>query len=390
LIDTPGFDDTSRSNTDILKEIAGFFGNLYAKGLRLRGIIYLHRISDPRMSGSAINNLNIFQRLCGTQGLPNVVLVTTMWKELQQQTGDIIAGERREEELKTTDTFWARMISHGSRTMRHTGDRQSAQAILSSILAAQTEFTLDIQTEIIDQGLPLDQTTVGKYLKQEYADLVHKYEAEAEEMQQSKLAAIEDRDQEMVAAMDEEMLKLTNEITKAKKADEKLKLDFQVLQEEKSKSVQARAARTASIFVENTAATSSKEYDADPKRFEERIRLMEEQHKAEMELLAEEHQSQISREKRRLGAKAKNISAENEVLSDLVYRYDQETRELYQRNRELVQQARREKQRHETYGQPAVRRRPTLPPRPQIRDGHDQARAAAKRAWQFSNFIWLV
>jgi len=345
LIDTPGFDDTSRSNTDILKEIAACFCNVYAKGLRLNGIIYLHRISDPRMSGSAIKNLNMLQKLCGTQSLPNVVLVTTMWGELQQQTGGIAAGERREEELKKTDLFWAGMLSHGSNIMRHTGDRESAQAILSSILDTRTKVTLNIQTEMIDEGLRLDQTAAGKYLKQDYTDLMHKYKVEAEEMQKSKLAAINEKDIEMVVAMEEEMSKLTDEIAKAKRADEMLKLDFRVLRDEKSRSFQASAARNTFTNTEETA-TSSKQIDTDLRKIEElerNIQLLEKKHKAEMELLEAQHKSQISREERILREKAKGISAENEVLAGLVRRLDREKKELANR---------KERQRQEKFRKP--------------------------------------
>ncbi|KAE9368404.1 hypothetical protein N431DRAFT_381805 [Stipitochalara longipes BDJ] len=387
LIDTPGFDDTSRSNTDILKEVAACFCNMYAKGLKLNGIVYLHRISDPRMSGSAMKNLNMFQKLCGTQSSPNVVLVTTMWKELQQQTGGIAAGERREEELKTKDLFWAGMLNRGSKIMRHTGDRKSAQAILSSILDARTKVTLDIQTEMVDEGLQLDQTTAGKYLKQDYADLMHKYKVEAEEMQKSKLAAIDEKDKEMVAVMDEEMSKLTDEITKAKEADQNLKLNFRVLRDEKSWSFREPAAPNTSMDAEETAS-SSKETDADPRKIEElerSIQLLEQKHKAEMELLEEQHKSEISREGRMLRAKAKNVSAENEVLADLVRRLDQE-------REDLMNQMRRKKQGQEKLRKPdkaVPRKRPPPPPRPQDRGGsQDLALSAARSAWEFGRFVW--
>lgn len=42
LVDTPGFDDTNRSDTDVLKAIATWLTKSYAKDVRLNGILYLH------------------------------------------------------------------------------------------------------------------------------------------------------------------------------------------------------------------------------------------------------------------------------------------------------------------------------------------------------------
>ena len=75
LIDTPGFDDTELKETDILRKIAAWLGDAYDSEIRLSGLVYLHRISDPRMPGSAKRNLHMFQRLCGPQCLQGVVLV---------------------------------------------------------------------------------------------------------------------------------------------------------------------------------------------------------------------------------------------------------------------------------------------------------------------------
>ena len=83
LIDTPGFDDTTRSDTEILWEIVNYLNRLYAKRVRLTGLIYLHRITDVRMQGSAVKNLDILRSLCGEDAFANIALVSTMWQELK-------------------------------------------------------------------------------------------------------------------------------------------------------------------------------------------------------------------------------------------------------------------------------------------------------------------
>ncbi|TKA64677.1 hypothetical protein B0A49_13161 [Cryomyces minteri] len=65
LIETPGFDDTNRSDTEVLREIATLLTISYSHDVRSYGIIYFDRISDIRMQGSAKKNLLMFKKLCG-------------------------------------------------------------------------------------------------------------------------------------------------------------------------------------------------------------------------------------------------------------------------------------------------------------------------------------
>src|SRR5205809_696574 len=88
LVDTPGFNDTNKSDTDTLNEIAVWLAMTYRADVRLTGIVYLHRISDNRMTGSAVHNLNMFKKLCGDDCLPNVTLATTMWSANQQERAE--------------------------------------------------------------------------------------------------------------------------------------------------------------------------------------------------------------------------------------------------------------------------------------------------------------
>ena len=63
LVDTPGYDDTYKSDTDILREIADWLGQVYQNRIKLTGIVYLHRISDVRIGGSGMKNLRMFRKL---------------------------------------------------------------------------------------------------------------------------------------------------------------------------------------------------------------------------------------------------------------------------------------------------------------------------------------
>jgi hypothetical protein len=101
LVDTPGFDDTYRSDSEILREVALWLNKAHASALKLGGIIFLQRMSDVRVGDSGIKNIKMFQKLCGDDSLASVVLATTMW--------DLAEGRKaldREKMLKQQPQLW--------------------------------------------------------------------------------------------------------------------------------------------------------------------------------------------------------------------------------------------------------------------------------------------
>ena len=80
--DTPGFDDSSRTDTDVLKNIVTWLGAMRENRMKLSGIIYLHRITDTRVGGTAWRNLRMLHDLVGTDKMANVLLVSTRWEEV--------------------------------------------------------------------------------------------------------------------------------------------------------------------------------------------------------------------------------------------------------------------------------------------------------------------
>lgn len=116
LVDTPGFDDTDRSDSDILEDVAFWLSSVYTKEARLAGIIYLHRISDVRLGGQALKNLRMFKQLCGTNNLNSVILATTHWSTSDGVRISERVGSERETELIDTGGFWGGMIEKGARS----------------------------------------------------------------------------------------------------------------------------------------------------------------------------------------------------------------------------------------------------------------------------------
>ena len=82
LADTPGFDDSTRSDTNVLESIVTWLGAMQEINIKLSGIIYLHRITDDRVSGISRRNLHMLQNLVGADKMRNVFLVSTRWGEV--------------------------------------------------------------------------------------------------------------------------------------------------------------------------------------------------------------------------------------------------------------------------------------------------------------------
>lgn len=159
LIDTPGFDDSYRSNSEIVDAILTWLERSYRAKDLLSGIIYLHRISDVRMQGSSLQNLRMFRKLCGDEALKNVLLVTTFWDTVNDAEGRV-----REKELSSNNDFWGLMISKGSRMKRwSTRSREHVtEGILTSVIPGNRR-ALQAQVEIVDQGRSKDEIKMAEF-----------------------------------------------------------------------------------------------------------------------------------------------------------------------------------------------------------------------------------
>ena len=113
------------------------------------------------MGGTTLKNLAVFKDLCGRDSLKNVILVTTMWDEVQDQS----TGSEREKELLSN--FWKDMVDHGSRTYRFGGSPESAWEIINHLDlngSRERRTSLQIQREMVDENTPFDQTSAAKTL----------------------------------------------------------------------------------------------------------------------------------------------------------------------------------------------------------------------------------
>ncbi|CAM1507992.1 Fc.00g048400.m01.CDS01 [Cosmosporella sp. VM-42] len=187
VVDTPGFDDTERPHAEILAEITDYLAAQHISGLPLRGILYLHKITENRMTGTSKVYLQLLEDLVGDDALKNVILVTTMWNMFRSE--DRRRAVRREQEL--LDIFWRPMVEKGSYVAQFDGTPDSAYALVFQ-LAGKQSVVLDIQKEIVDQDRSILETVAG-------TTLVHQLEKD-HEIYQLKTCDLEDQlDQELRA-----------------------------------------------------------------------------------------------------------------------------------------------------------------------------------------------
>lgn len=157
LLDTPGFDDSARDNLDVLGDIVS---NLYSFALRpenfeMRGVIFLHDISEMRFGGSQKKTLGILKAIVGKENLGNVIIGTTMWSS-PWDAGKLKQQEKRERAL--LDDQWSGI----RKTTRLFHDRKSvAVQIIYDLLAGPSALLL-VQTEMLQPPHTIEATTVGK------------------------------------------------------------------------------------------------------------------------------------------------------------------------------------------------------------------------------------
>ncbi|RBR21417.1 uncharacterized protein FIESC28_04954 [Fusarium coffeatum] len=224
LIDTPGFDDSDKTDTQVLQEIAAWLSDSYKHRILLHGIIYLHRISDTRMQGSAKRNLMTFNQLCGKDALRKVILVSTMW--------DITPSEdavRREAELKETSAFWGWMLEQGSSCHQYKNTADSARQIVLSLTNEKAEILTDIQEQLVDKGLTLDETTAGQSLNTALRRELRKLAKERKALEEDMRAAGEKQDKKTQEALQQERDRYTVLIQQAEDNTHALKVTMENL-----------------------------------------------------------------------------------------------------------------------------------------------------------------
>lgn len=272
----------------------------YKNGKKLAGVIYLHRISDFKISGISTRNFKMFRQLCGDSTLKNVIIATNMWGEVSREI-----GEAREAELANEDIFFKPVLEKGARLLRHHNTVESAQAILHHLIGNSPE-ALRIQYELVDEHMDIFETAAGEELSRELVVENKRHEEEMRELQRHA----------------EDAIQLKNEQTRKE-------------QEEETRRIQAEMAR-----VHAESQRLADQANEERRRFEQRMKETADAARRDAERAAAEHRRHAQElEEQRIRA-ANAAAAENARIQ----------REVEDMNRRLAQERRRRRKKGGFFG----------------------------------------
>ena len=126
----------------------------YRLGFRLKGIIFLHRINEPRIGSHGLRLLELFTAMWGYEALPNIALVSTMWTKVDR-------GEALRRETEMRGDIWKNLAANGASMFQYNDSPEMAETIVSMLTNKRNNVVLRIQRELMDKK-PLKSTSAGK------------------------------------------------------------------------------------------------------------------------------------------------------------------------------------------------------------------------------------
>ena len=275
MIDTPGFDDSKKSETDVLREIAGWLTYAHSQGVRLDGMVYLQGISEPRMKGSQITNLRMFKKMTGLHNMKSVVFATTMWDKTPPED-----GKKREQELLNTDAFWGELIQHGSRVKRFKNDRTSALDIIGVIVEAHEKFVPSLQQEMAVDKKKLDETDAGKTLNIELTMAKERFARDLKEQESELRDALREKD----TAYAQQVMDIQDKLHKEMERLAKNQQDLQVTNDRllKDKEEEIKRAREEMDQMRKNVEERDKRHAGEVAKLQEANKTVEETMKLEI------------------------------------------------------------------------------------------------------------
>jgi len=156
LLDTPGFDDSVMDNLKVLDEIIShfYYCALRRDTINIRGVIFLHDISETRMSSSQKKTWEILRAFCGSPLMSSVIVGTTMWS--------VESKKKFKKEEEREKTFLERFWSETGGTIRLVDDDEDAAAEIVTKILAKSPCLLQVQLELLQPPHTVEETTVGR------------------------------------------------------------------------------------------------------------------------------------------------------------------------------------------------------------------------------------
>lgn len=237
LVDTPGFDDSSRNEGQILQAITNELARLYVDRIPLSGVIYLHDITAERLGGSAQRYLKMFTEIVGTNALRNVTLLTTKWDRMP-----MAYNVTKETQLK--EGPWKCLI-RGNATVRRISQADGHDAYIAIVkeVLKNVATTLLIQSQLVNEGRPLNETDAGRMLDEQIREATEHLRNELKEVNDALAdtkAQYGKQMNDLRAGLEEDKRDLEQRVQQADEARKALQVRFETAQAEEERKFQAR------------------------------------------------------------------------------------------------------------------------------------------------------
>ena len=140
------------------------------------------------MGGVSTRTVRMFGKLCGSDSLENVMIVTNMWSK------EVTAAEQfRERQLGEDERFFKPFLDNHATMVRHDNTLESAHIIMRQICTNRPSV-LDIQRESVEQSKTLPSTSAGITLHSALLEPIQGLEAFVIDVQERLKAAIAEGD----------------------------------------------------------------------------------------------------------------------------------------------------------------------------------------------------
>jgi hypothetical protein len=170
--------------------------------------VYLHRVTDTRVSGTSSDFLRTFKRICGEKAWKNVLLATTFWDEISSAE----LGDRRLKEFMTSKDFWADMIEKGSKVVRLRPNDRHKLKVLDYIASKYDKVDLQLQIEtapeesdVLEMSQADDEVSKFKKEMEEKTERLRNERLQAERESETKYQKERRRHQLELQAQEKEM-----------------------------------------------------------------------------------------------------------------------------------------------------------------------------------------
>lgn len=179
LIDSPGFDDGARFDTDVLSPIAAYVKQ------RLAGVLYLHDITKTEVGLTGKRSLRMLENMIGTDAYSHCTLVTTKWGCTTNSKDE----EDREKSLRKEPDFFGNMLdNNGMNADMKRFDPKTKKSALDIIIPyLGRKFTPQISHQMVAPNGPklsLGETEAGKVVVDSLTKLKYTEERAQENLSQ--------------------------------------------------------------------------------------------------------------------------------------------------------------------------------------------------------------